>query len=268
MHRLRGVILSLNEPRPAVRRRGTNGNDRNMEGYEQIQEDVQEAVDSQDSAPRLSLDDHLEHHQLTLPMNGLVDSRPECTNDIISNEEATRENTTVQNNTHSISGDDMVRSSANPLLPPMYIMGLSTPVEIELLMAEDYYNDRITSLQQRGLISIVTEPISIPTGKENTIMQILTPVTSSVDELEVCFCGAPYADTTSKIENDSHEAVQIPECPHIFGKHCILQWLNENQVPTCPMCRKKVTLARDVPGERMDDQELYRVIDYHYSQPE
>ncbi|KAJ8061302.1 hypothetical protein OCU04_010365 [Sclerotinia nivalis] len=135
-------------------------------------------------------------------------------------------------------------------------------------MREDYYNNHITSLQQQGLLSFGTEPVSMPTGKEHAIGQILVPVTSGVDELELCFCGAPYADPTSKIEKDSHEAVKMPECPHIFGKYCIVQWLNENRIPTCPMCRKRVILVMDVPVERMDDRGLYRVIDYHYSQPD
>ncbi|APA14850.1 predicted protein [Sclerotinia sclerotiorum 1980 UF-70] len=266
MQRLRGAIRYLAEARRAVRRSGANGNDRNMEGYEQIQGDGQEAIDSHDSAQRLSLDGHLENHQPTLLMNGSVDLGPERTNNIITNEEATQENPTVQNNTYSVLGDDMVISSLNSTLPATYIMGLSTPMEIELLMPEDYYNDRITNLQQQGLISIGSEPIYIPTERENAIMQILTPVTSGIDKLELCFCGAPYADTTSKIENDPHEAVKLSECPHVFGKHCIVQWLNENRVPTCPMCRKRVILVRDVPVEWIQD--MYRVIDYHYSQPD
>ncbi|KAF7860797.1 hypothetical protein EAF04_008315 [Stromatinia cepivora] len=251
-----------------MRGSGANGNDQNMDGYEQIQEDTQDATDSRSSARRLSLDGHLNHRQLTLSMDGLADLRAERTDDIISNEEATRGNTTIQSNTYSIFGDDMVISSPNSLLLPVYIPDSSLPAEVELLMREDYYNNHITSLQQQGLLLIGTEPISIPTGKEHAIRKILTPVTSDADELELCFCGTPYADPTSKGEMDSHEPVKMPECPHVFGKHCIVQWLSENKVPTCPMCRKKVILVMDVPVERMDDQELYRVIDYHYLQPE
>ncbi|KAJ8061303.1 hypothetical protein OCU04_010366 [Sclerotinia nivalis] len=117
MQRFRGAIRYLVEARRAVRGSGANGNDRNMEEDEQIQEDAQQAIDSHGSAQRLSLDRHLDHSQLTLSMNGLVDLRPERTDgiNIISSEEATRENTPAQYNTYSIFGDDMVISSQNPL---------------------------------------------------------------------------------------------------------------------------------------------------------
>ncbi|KAF7852586.1 uncharacterized protein EAF02_012173 [Botrytis sinoallii] len=40
--------------------------------------------------------------------------------------------------------------------------------------------------------------------------------------------------------SNSHIACAVPVCSHIFGKHCIIQWLKHHS--TCPLCRNRVDL--------------------------
>lgn len=44
-------------------------------------------------------------------------------------------------------------------------------------------------------------------------------------------------ETTSEPAAD-HYAAQIPECKHIFGYSCIVEWFQNNT--TCPLCRRQV----------------------------
>ncbi|ESZ93977.1 hypothetical protein SBOR_5642 [Sclerotinia borealis F-4128] len=224
----------------------------------------QEAVDSGGAnAQRLSSDAHLNRLQQRLSIDALVVLHPKRNNHIILNEEVERQDTSIEPNSDSVPDDDEEDILPIPVSSRVYIPDPSLPAEVELLVREDYFNDDIAGLQQQGMLR--PEPIPMPMGKEYAIIEILRSVISGVDELEPCFCGDLYEDNTVKTGKDSHEAVKMPGCYHIFGKRCIVQWLNETNPPTCPMCRKRVHLTMNVPVERRDDQELYRVIDYHYA---
>jgi hypothetical protein len=44
--------------------------------------------------------------------------------------------------------------------------------------------------------------------------------------------------TNNKSEDDIHYAVQLPQCNHIFGRPCIVEWLQSNI--SCPLCRREI----------------------------
>lgn len=43
--------------------------------------------------------------------------------------------------------------------------------------------------------------------------------------------------------NCAHTPVLMPGCGHVFGRPCIIEWLNEHV--SCPLCRKEVEAVRD-----------------------
>ncbi|KAF7936423.1 uncharacterized protein EAE98_002642 [Botrytis deweyae] len=66
----------------------------------------------------------------------------------------------------------------------------------------------------------------------------LRPTQKPLEEVDPCFCGDPYAIETAN--GECHEAVKMPRCSHIFGRSCIVIWLQEKD--TCPMCRQKIVV--------------------------
>ncbi|TGO56005.1 hypothetical protein BOTNAR_0232g00130 [Botryotinia narcissicola] len=126
----------------------------------------------------------------------------------------------------------------------------------------EFQNEDIPGLEEQGSPEVTDMPAS--SEKKDAIRALLKPVKRDTDELSPCFCNEPYADATAKTDNDSHEPVEMPDCPHIFGKCCIVKWLGENSPSTCPMCRKVVHLPKDGPVTRNETDGLYSIIDYNF----
>ncbi|KAF7950651.1 uncharacterized protein EAE97_002203 [Botrytis byssoidea] len=123
-------------------------------------------------------------------------------------------------------------------------------------------NEDIPALEEQRIPELANMPVS--SEKKDAIRALLKPVDRGTDDLSPCFCNEPYAEATAKIYNNSHGPVKMPDCPHIFGKCCIVKWLGENSPSTCPMCRKVVHLPRDGPVTRSRTDDGYSIIDYHF----
>ncbi|TGO56004.1 hypothetical protein BOTNAR_0232g00120 [Botryotinia narcissicola] len=66
----------------------------------------------------------------------------------------------------------------------------------------------------------------------------LRPTQKPLEEIDPCFCSDPYAIETAN--GECNEAVKMTRCTHIFGRFCIVEWLQEKD--TCPMCRQKIVV--------------------------
>lgn len=55
----------------------------------------------------------------------------------------------------------------------------------------------------------------------------------------------------NKLQNDGHIPVKMPQCDHIFGKSCVIEWLKNNV--SCPLCRKEVEAVKE------DDPKLKKI---------
>ncbi|KAI5957311.1 hypothetical protein KGF54_000239 [Candida jiufengensis] len=65
----------------------------------------------------------------------------------------------------------------------------------------------------------------------------------------------------NKIEQykkDGHIAVKMPECEHIFGLSCIVEWLKANV--SCPLCRKEVEANKNDPKRLKKETVEYNTV--------
>lgn len=217
---LRGAFNYMADMERITGRRSANSIDQNPEAYQQIQEDPQEDIEPNTLPERSSLDGHMDHLQRRLSTEGLITFPTEFDN-------------------HTIFDEDTA---------PLYIPDSSLSRDEELIMREDFFSNRNVRPRREEL-----KQIPMPKSKEYRIRERLIPITSGLEELESCFCGNPYADPTSTVEKDTHEAVELPECGHVFGKCCIVQWLNDSRHRSCPICRERFWIGRNPP---VDDLEV------------
>ncbi|KAF5867665.1 uncharacterized protein Bfra_010635lf [Botrytis fragariae] len=169
-------------------------------------------------------------------------------------------NAAVHLDRYYLLGDDLRIQLSNTGVLPDRIPIFSLPADVANRMRqeeEEIQDEDIPALEEERSLESTNM-------KKDAIRAVLKPVERSTDELSPCFCNEPYADSTAKIDNDSHEPVKMPDCPHIFGKCCIVQWLGDNNPSTCPMCRRVVNLPRDRPVTRNETDDVYSIIDYHY----
>ncbi|KAM0309758.1 hypothetical protein ACHAO8_008744 [Botrytis cinerea] len=196
------------------------------------------------------------------PMNAHDATQAEGTDPIVFIAETEEGNGAVFLDQHYLLGDDMRMQLSNTGPLPYDISNPSLQAGAGNTFLQFYRDIRsqfITSAQEeRRLGETLLEE------KKEAIRALLKPAQNSTHELSPCFCNEPYADTTAKIDNNSHEPVKMPECQHVFGKCCIVQWLGDNTPSTCPMCRRVVPLPRDEPVTQNETEDGYSIIDYHY----
>ena len=76
----------------------------------------------------------------------------------------------------------------------------------------------------------------------------ITTIQPLLEPFECSICGDPFGPT--------HVPVKIPECSHIFGDHCIIEWFeSENgSAHKCPICRRELFEAEYVDGEIVQEE--------------
>lgn len=75
-----------------------------------------------------------------------------------------------------------------------------------------------------------------PIDMTETIRRVLIP--TDTEENDSCaICREAY-------DTGKHKPVKMPDCIHVLGEACILEWLNQNQNNmTCPLCRGKISIV-------------------------
>lgn len=57
-------------------------------------------------------------------------------------------------------------------------------------------------------------------------------------ELPAADAAAQTPAAVAAADDDVHFAVRLPQCNHIFGRPCIVEWLQSNV--SCPLCRREI----------------------------
>lgn len=64
--------------------------------------------------------------------------------------------------------------------------------------------------------------------------------------------------------NCDHTPVRMPHCHHIFGKPCIIEWLNGNV--SCPLCRKEVDAVRSRDSKQIKVDHIRETCRFQHSE--
>jgi hypothetical protein len=98
-----------------------------------------------------------------------------------------------------------------------------------------------------------SEPHDVPNNV--TTMAKIPPstlkkfLTDGIEQPECSICGDTYGG--------KHVAIQIKECGHQLGKHCLEKWLKQkNTEGTCPLCRDVLFRATPPPTQSLMEESL------------
>lgn len=87
---------------------------------------------------------------------------------------------------------------------------------------------------------IVVEIRKNYSDRTRAIKDILPPVDAATLDFKQCgICIDSYAEATIPLE-PNHEPAKMPKCGHVFGRDCIVEWLEKHD--TCPLCRDELLL--------------------------
>lgn len=68
------------------------------------------------------------------------------------------------------------------------------------------------------------------------------------------------------IKNAGHIPVRMPNCNHIFGKSCIIEWLKNNV--SCPLCRKEVEELKEKDPKQIKMERLKQSTMNNFNDPD
>lgn len=90
---------------------------------------------------------------------------------------------------------------------------------------------------------------SIPFRFPSSNLSTLEPL--SEDQMNLVFEDEQKKSNPAKEKDESsHVAVKMPNCKHVFGKSCIIEWLKSSV--SCPLCRKEVEANEESPQARRE----------------
>jgi hypothetical protein len=103
----------------------------------------------------------------------------------------------------------------------------------------------------------VNPPAGEPAAIPNTVTTLAKVPPSTLKKFLADGVEKPECIICRDIYGSKHVAVQIKECGHQFGEHCLKKWLKQkNSEGTCPMCRDILFRATPSPTQSLLEQTL------------